>query len=198
MSFPYVPKVLLDADLQQRIELVQAAVEQHRLTLQQNAADAKAAAAAAIAAEAEAAATAATSRNRRQHNGGFGSGAGSSGFSGSGGRFGEGLLQQQRGRQEGVGSKWGRVSQVVELNMNGWKKNERAAQRWQEVLPIGSKPLNWDDVICMGDMYIKRRAGNGAAVYEARCRDLGVTPCNQVGDGWVGGWVITRQDVSRA
>lgn len=31
-----------------------------------------------------------------------------------------------------------------------------------------------------GDVYIKRRAGQGAAVYEARCAELGLTPCTQV------------------
>ena len=29
-------------------------------------------------------------------------------------------------------------------------------------------------------MYIKRRSGQGAAVYEARCAELGITPCTQV------------------
>jgi hypothetical protein len=173
--------VLLDAELQQRVDSVQATVEQHRLTLQQRAADAKTAAAAAVVAEAEAAAAAAAAGAHgrpRNYNG-----AGAGGFSGSGGRFNaEGLLQQRRGEGSG-GSKWGRVSQVVELNMNGWKRNEKSAQRWLGVGQPGGKPLKWEDVIFMGDLYIKRRAGNGGAVYEARCRDLGVTPCNQVGDG---------------
>jgi hypothetical protein len=31
-----------------------------------------------------------------------------------------------------------------------------------------------------GDVYIKRRSGQGAAVYETRCAELGVTPCTQV------------------
>eukprot|EP00878_Enallax_costatus_P018517 GHUV01019493.1.p1 GENE.GHUV01019493.1~~GHUV01019493.1.p1 ORF type:complete len:602 (+),score=224.84 GHUV01019493.1:1356-3161(+) len=32
----------------------------------------------------------------------------------------------------------------------------------------------------MGDVYIKRRSGQGIAVYEARCADLGIIPVNQV------------------
>jgi len=31
-----------------------------------------------------------------------------------------------------------------------------------------------------GDVYIKRRSGQGCAVYEARCAELGTTPCTQV------------------
>lgn len=31
-----------------------------------------------------------------------------------------------------------------------------------------------------GDVYIKRRSGQGAAVYEARCAELGFIPCTQV------------------
>jgi hypothetical protein len=31
-----------------------------------------------------------------------------------------------------------------------------------------------------GDVYIKRRSGQGAAVYEARCAELGLIPCTQV------------------
>jgi hypothetical protein len=34
-----------------------------------------------------------------------------------------------------------------------------------------------------GDVYVKRRSGQGVAVYETRCAELGITPCSQVGGG---------------
>lgn len=34
--------------------------------------------------------------------------------------------------------------------------------------------------LLQGDVYVKRRSGQGVAVYETRCAELGLTPCSQV------------------
>jgi hypothetical protein len=36
-------------------------------------------------------------------------------------------------------------------------------------------------VLLQGDVYVKRRSGQGVAVYATRCAELGITPCSQVG-----------------
>eukprot|EP00775_Hariotina_reticulata_P006370 gene6370-6602_t len=43
-----------------------------------------------------------------------------------------------------------------------------------------AQPPVWEDVIVQGDIYIKKSSGQGAAEYEARCADVGITPCKQV------------------
>jgi hypothetical protein len=40
-------------------------------------------------------------------------------------------------------------------------------------------------MLMQGDVYVKRRSGQGVAVYETRCAELGITPCSQVGAAWL-------------
>eukprot|EP00879_Flechtneria_rotunda_P029481 GHRR01031889.1.p1 GENE.GHRR01031889.1~~GHRR01031889.1.p1 ORF type:complete len:187 (+),score=109.20 GHRR01031889.1:76-561(+) len=71
---------------------------------------------------------------------------------------------------------WGAVRSVVQLNVDNWAQQQAAAARWKNP---AWRPT-WDDVILQGSLYIKRHGGEGAAVYEAHCAELGITPINQV------------------
>lgn len=75
-----------------------------------------------------------------------------------------------------LSSKWASVKRVVEMDMANWHEHNRQSARWKAEVRVP----NWQDVIYMGDVYIKRRGGQGTAVYEAKCTEFGVTPCSQV------------------
>lgn len=183
-----VSQEVLDADLASRVAAVDANVAALRESLQQQAAAAKAAKAAAAAAELLPEGSSSQSvghGGRQQHlrrkqdpvytpSAGQGTGA-TAWCSGAAAGGGSGV------HLPSPVNPWHSVKQVVDLNVAGWQRQRRVSQLSMLPAAAGAEERSgWDDIICMGDLYVKKGTGQGSSAYEAKCRTLGIPPCSQV------------------